>query len=192
MDGQMKKAKTEYLRGGIGYRALAEKHGIDLRELQATARKEGWVKQKREAQKQPVTLLPQKKDDRAERLQSVADLLMDKLEIAVGELNIQLEKHTEKEKIIEYEHPDRPEKPTREVVSETSTVRPVETVIDRKGLHEIAATLKTLKDIQMLRSEADIREQEAKIRNLERQAEKAAEDNGIEIVLSPEAEVLAQ
>jgi hypothetical protein len=36
----------------------------------------------------------------------------------------------------------------------------------------LSATIKDLKEIQMIRSEADIREQEARIKNLQRQAEK--------------------
>ena len=42
---------------------------------------------------------------------------------------------------------------------------------DRTALRQITGALKDIKDIQMIKSEADIREQDARIRNLERQAE---------------------
>ena len=42
---------------------------------------------------------------------------------------------------------------------------------DRTALRQITGALKDIKDIQMVKSEADLREQEARIRNLERQAD---------------------
>lgn len=48
--------------------------------------------------------------------------------------------------------------------------------IDTAAYRQIAATLKDIKDIQMIRSGADMREQEARIANLRKQAE--MDDNG--------------
>lgn len=42
---------------------------------------------------------------------------------------------------------------------------------DTQGIRQITASLKDLKEMQSLKSDADMREQEARIRNLERQAE---------------------
>lgn len=42
---------------------------------------------------------------------------------------------------------------------------------DRQGFRQLTAALKDIKDIQMVKSEADIREQEARIANLQKQAE---------------------
>lgn len=47
---------------------------------------------------------------------------------------------------------------------------------DRQGFRQLTAALKDIKEIQMVKSEADIREQEARIKNLQKQAE--ADDNG--------------
>lgn len=47
-----------------------------------------------------------------------------------------------------------------------------ELLVDTQSLRHISATLKDIKDIQFIRSDADMREQEARIRNLQRQAEK--------------------
>ena len=49
-------------------------------------------------------------------------------------------------------------------------------------LRHLSATIKDIKEIQMIRSDADLREQEARIRNLEKQVEHN-EDTGREIVV---------
>lgn len=46
-----------------------------------------------------------------------------------------------------------------------------ELMLDKQALRQITGALKDIKDVQMIRSEIDVREQEARIRNLERQAE---------------------
>ena len=43
--------------------------------------------------------------------------------------------------------------------------------LDTQGYRQIIASIKDIKEIQMLKSASDLREQEARIRNLERQAE---------------------
>ena len=56
------------------------------------------------------------------------------------------------------------------------------------GLKEMATAMKYLKECKGVKSEADIREQEARIRNLEKQAEAEEKDNGVTIVIGTEAE----
>ncbi len=53
--------------------------------------------------------------------------------------------------------------------------------VDKQALRQITGALKDIKDIQMIKSEADLREQEARIEKLRREAER--EDKGAE---SPE------
>ena len=50
-----------------------------------------------------------------------------------------------------------------------------EVLIDTQSMKHISGVLKDIKEIQMIRSDADMREQEARITNLRKQAEK--EDN---------------
>lgn len=70
---------------------------------------------------------------------------------------------------------------------------PVDTEDGAKAIRQVAATLKDIRDIQMIRSEADAREQEARIANLERQAQKAdAGNEPIQVVLSSDLEEYAQ
>ena len=49
-------------------------------------------------------------------------------------------------------------------------------LVDRQSLRQITGALKDIKDIQMIRSEADLREQEARIAKLLKEAER--EDSG--------------
>lgn len=64
-----------------------------------------------------------------------------------------------------------------------------ELFLDKQALRQVTAAMKDIKDILMIKSEADCREQEARIRNLEKQAEaNKDESGGIEVVIGAEAE----
>ena len=72
-------------------------------------------------------------------------------------------------------------------------LKKIEDIIDNvdfpTGIKDISTALKNIKDIKGFKSDADMREQEARIRNLERQAE--ANDNAskdIEVQIGSEAE----
>ena len=54
---------------------------------------------------------------------------------------------------------------------------------DTQGIRQITASLKDLKEMQSLKSDADIREQEARIRNLEKQAQSEESDNEIKVII---------
>lgn len=59
---------------------------------------------------------------------------------------------------------------------------------DTSAYRQIAATIKDIKDIQMIRSEADQREQEARIANLQKQAQLDEADTGVSITIDKSAE----
>ena len=62
-------------------------------------------------------------------------------------------------------------------------------LMDRQALKQITCALKDIKDIQMIKSDADMREQDARIRNLERQAEAdGADDKTITVVIEGDLE----
>lgn len=46
-----KNAKTEYIAGGVSYRALAEKYGVSQDSLRKRASREGWGKEKKKTQR---------------------------------------------------------------------------------------------------------------------------------------------
>ena len=56
------------------------------------------------------------------------------------------------------------------------------------GLKELATTMKYLKECKGVKSEADIREQEARIAKLQKEAQEEQKDNDIKVVIGSEAE----
>ena len=108
------------------------------------ASKEGWVSQRQQQANRTLsktlTAVSNRQVNRAARLQKVADKLLNKIEAAVDDYNMEV------------------------------------LLVDRQSLRQITGALKDIKDIQMIRSEADLREQEARIAKLLKEAER--EDSG--------------
>ena len=61
-------------------------------------------------------------------------------------------------------------------------------VVDTQSFKQLTSALKDLKEIKGFKSKADMREQEARIRNLERQAEADNTSKDIEVQFGSEAE----
>ena len=120
--------------------------------------------------------------ERIARLRSTADLLLDKVEQAISELDTKLCRQVEKEKQLEYDK-KRPGKLARERVTEKETLLQVPGIIDRQGLRQIASALRDIRDIQFLKSEQDAKEQAARIALLEKQADRDAV-NAVEVVFA--------
>lgn len=174
-----KRIKAEYIAGGTSYRKLAEKYGVKLSALRNVAEKEKWVELKTQAQHKTNTKIvdsvskqeAQKAIDKLSRVSDLTDKLLDKLEQAIEELDIQLYKDVKKTKVIEYNNELRPDKPTKETIYEEEKVSEVKTIVDRSGLKAIASSLRDIKEIQMLKSDLDKQEQEARIAKLQREAQ---------------------
>lgn len=64
----------------------------------------------------------------------------------------------------------------------------VDLMSDRTALKQITGALKDIKEIQMIKSVGDMREQEARIKNLEKQAETDTNDSDIQIVMEKSLE----
>ena len=58
-----------------------------------------------------------------------------------------------------------------------------EVPLDTQSMKHLTSALKDLKEIKGFKSDADMREQEARIRNLERQAEADSNDNEITVII---------
>ena len=138
------KIKTEYLTSDTSYRKLAQKYGVNATTIAKKASKEGWVSQRQQQANRTLsktlTAVSNRQVNRAARLQDVADKLLNKIEAAVDDYNMEV------------------------------------LLVDRQSLRQITGALKDIKDIQMIRSEADLREQEARIAKLLKEAER--EDSG--------------
>ena len=63
-----------------------------------------------------------------------------------------------------------------------------EAMLDTGIMRDVSVVLKNLKDIQMIRSEADVREQEARIEKLRKEAQREDDNREITVVISEEAE----
>lgn len=192
MDFDWTKIKSEYITTDkSSYRKLADKYGIPLGTLCKRAKRENWPELKQRSYDKKVTKtiasVEDKQVKKIERILSITDKLLDKIERAVDELDIQLCKKVEKVKEIEYNNYDRPDKPTKEVVHESEEVSEVRSIIDRKGVQELASAIKSLKEVQMLKTELDEQEQRARIDKLRKdvEADKVSEDKPCGVIMMP-------
>lgn len=162
------------------YRKLAAKYGVGLNALTKHAKDEDWVGQRKQIKDKTITksieAISDQRADKLSRVLDITDKLLDKLERAVDELDVQILRTVVKTKEIEYNHDARPDKPTKETITETETVSDVHTIVDRGGLKAISSALRDIKEIQMLKSDLDRQEQQARIDNLRKQADK--DDHG--------------
>ena len=181
--------KTEYITTDTSYRKLAQKYGIHYKVISERGKNEKWVELRSQHRDNTLTKtlgkISNKQADKMARIDDLADKLLEKLEQAITELDLQLAKHTDKTKIIEYNNEERPDKPTKETIHEEENLLEVKSIVDRQGLKQIASALKDIKEVKMLRSELDRQEQEARIANLRRQVDKDEEDSSmIEVVFA--------
>lgn len=192
------KIRKEYIKGGVSYRKLSEKYGVPLGSLKRVGAKEKWASLRDQAAAKTgqklVQSISDKNADLGVRLYAATERLLAMVEKAIEELNITLATNTKKEKIIEYNNAQRPDKPTKEVTTETEEVVLAETIVDRAGVKAIASALRDIKEIQDIRSEKDLEEQTARIAKLRMEAERKdeKEDSGVEVVLSSEIEGYCQ
>lgn len=68
----------------------------------------------------------------------------------------------------------------------------IDLVNDTQGLKHISSALKDIKDIKGVKSAADMREQEARIRNLEKQAEADNTDNEIKVTIEGDLDIYSK
>ena len=186
------KIKAEYIAGGTSYRKLAEKYDVSFNTLKTHAVEEQWYKLRQQKDEKATTktleILSTKSADKMTRVLDLTDKLLNKLERAIEELDIQLYKDVVKTKVIEYNHDLRPDKPTKETIHEEEKVIEVKSIVDRSGLKAIASSLRDIKEIQMLKTELDRQEQEARIAKLQKEAQEEQKDNDIKVVIGSEAE----
>jgi hypothetical protein len=183
-----KAIRNEYIADeSSSYRKLAKKYGVSLTAITKRSKEEDWIGQRKQLKDKTMTKsiekMSEKTADKLSRVSDLTDKLLDKLEKAIEELDIQLYKDVVKVKEIEYNNELRPDKPTKEIINEREKVIEVKTIVDRGGLKAIASSLRDIKEIQMLKTELDMREQEARIEKLRRDAEKDDDSTSeIEIV----------
>ncbi len=154
-----RKIKTEYITTDTSYRKLCEKYDVPLPTLRDRAKSEKWVEARTQYRDKAVTkatdAIIDKQAERASRLQSVADRLLTKVERLM----------------------DMDDKVIKDSDGENM-------VLGSKGMKSIAGVLKDIKEIQMIRSDADLEEQKARIAKLRREAEEENEPPEIKVTLA--------
>lgn len=182
--------RTEYISTDTSYRKLAEKYDVPVSTIFKRAKKENWVDLKKQNDDNMVAktleTCGEMQAERLKRIQTATDALLSKIEQAIAELNIVLNTKTKKTKVIEYNNIERPDKPTKEIIEEEIEVVETASIVDRTGLKAIASALKDIKEIQMLKSDADMREQEARIAKLHKEVEVEQKDTNINITFGDE------
>ncbi len=182
--------RSEYITTNQSYRQLAKKYQVSIHALEKNGSREGWVAQRHAHREKGLDKVLQKDIDRqverVMKIRSVTDRLLEKLEQAVTELDKQLCKQVQREQTLEYE------KGKKKNIKETQTesITQVPCLIDRQGVKQLAAALRDIKEVQMLRSQLDIREQQARIEKLERQSQESTDgEDSLEVIFSagPEA-----
>ncbi len=147
--------KNEYINTNISYRKLAEKHSVSFNTLKARATKEQWKdgrdKQHHsiatKIQQKTAAVVVKKEINRIEKINSLADTLLVKLEEAADQLNNHLVANKKKTRTIEYKDPVAIGKPTKEVIEENEEKLFIAGDVDRLGLKQLSEALKNLKDV---------------------------------------------
>ena len=134
------KIKTEYITTDTSYRELSQKYGVHYTNIAKRAKKEDWQQLRQQqtntTQTKMIQAVERRKVDRAARLMTVADKLLNKVE-----------------QVVDQEGP-----------------------ISAGAIKNLSDALKNIRDAQMLKSDADLREQEARIAKLQKEAQ--ADDDG--------------
>ena len=149
------KIREDYARGET-FTALERKYAVARSTLRGRAHREGWQRRNEPQEKVQCNELSQARMD---RVAALADALLGCLERAVEELDTVTESVREKAK----------KEDGGEVTTDFQRLLPQEKgIIDRGGLKQLTGVLKDLKEVLVLRSEGDTREQEARIAKLQR------------------------
>lgn len=149
------KIKNDYINGGGSYRELAERHGVSIDTIKKRAAVEKWKDARTEyaqnvhqkVQEETASILVSQEVKRVERLLTITNQFVDRIEQAVRELNRTQVTNKKKTKVIEYKNSKRPDKPTKEIIDEQEEILAVASIVDRKGLQQIATALKAVWDI---------------------------------------------
>lgn len=167
--------ETEYITTSISQRKVAKKYGVSMRTLTDHAIAKGWAKKREEYRTKSVAkaveMAVENDAFRMARILSISDKAIESIEEAISELRKMVTTHSKKVKKVKLDK--NTGKLIEEVTTEIKDLVIVEGPIDTLKLYQITQALKNLKEIQMLRSDKDDKEQDARIKKLESDAAKA-------------------
>lgn len=146
------KIKLDYESNNTSYRKIAKKYSVSFNTLQCVAKRDNWVKCKKETQDRITTKTRQKivvkKADRNARILSLSDRLTDKIEQAIDQLDNYIVTSVVKTKTITYDNEIK--KPSKEVIVEEEIKDIVNGIIDKHGLSLLASSLEKIQKGQRL------------------------------------------
>ncbi len=180
--------RREYEQGASAYR-LQKRYGVPDTTLRRRIAREGWSRTEspktvqKEERRPPGPRETAAGRDRMDRVSALADDLLTCLERAVKELDAVTENVREKAK----------KEDGGEVTTDYARLLPTEKgIIDRGGLKQLTGVLKDIKEVLVLRSDADTREQEARIAKLQRDLDREQEQSQVTVRLEGECEGYAE
>lgn len=92
MADQWKKIKAEYIRGGVSFRKLAEKHGVSFSTLRKIAAKEKWTDLRNKAgakrDSKIVDSVASQEASKVDKIQTIADRLLEMITERIEEGNL--------------------------------------------------------------------------------------------------------
>lgn len=142
-----KKIKAEYIKGGISYRKLADKHNVPFGTLTRIAGNEKWGELKRKSEEKAgielANAIGKENARKAVKINGIADKLLDKISDTLDSMD----------------------------------------VIDSQSIKHFTSALKDIKDIKGIKSDMDLKEQEARIDKLRKEAESEQKDVSIEVIM---------
>jgi uncharacterized protein YidB (DUF937 family) len=184
--------KKDFVTGTDTLKSLSQRYGVSVRALSRRVAKEGWRELRKHHQEatfgRALEMVQQSQAEKMAKMEQVSGELLGRISEAISQLDLQVLREVRKEKDILYENPQRSDKATKEVVVERESLSQVRTPVDRNGIKLLAAALKDVKEVQMLRDPGDLREQEAKINKLLRDARETSEDHSLTVSFSTETE----
>ena len=147
-----KKAKAEYIAGGISYRKLAEKYGVSFSIIRRAAERENWTDLKAQAEQKANTKIVEsvakQNGTHTVSVIDVADKLLNKIE-----------------KLID---------------TEKLTITHIK---------DLTSAIKNLKEIKGIKSDIDLKEQNARIKKLEKEIEANSEETDRTITVKFEGDI---
>ena len=170
------KIKLDYITQNISYSQLAEKYGLNKTTIAKRAGAEKWVQLRKEQANKVLSKttdkIAKKRADKYARIDDLADQLLEKLEKAVGELDLSITQVTV-----------RKGNKDNYTMKKELKAAPGGTV-DQKALRNLTAALKDLREVKDIKGTLDRKEQQARIDNLRRQADQDKDtDTGAVLII---------
>ena len=142
----MEQAKNDYITTDMNLARISKKYNIGYSSLRYRAKKENWQKNDTVESSEPLSTATGD-DKRQQRILELSDMLLDKIEKSILEIDRCIIKTKEKTKTVEYDSDLK--KPINESVEETENIEIIEGMIDKMGIKQLVSTLKDIKDIHL-------------------------------------------